>query len=188
MHETFDHTPKGNFMKGTQKGYLALFTCALLVAGLACGLPSAIPQQPDATLTPIAIGSDLTKIDVCKLIPQEDIESVMERQLVEAPKPFSYYDSNGTSGCKYDGGKDASGNTYFGYVVLTPVSIYMEQPLNSVEKVSGIGDGAFFTNGADARQLWVKIDNKLAFVVAFGDRPNEGGSKAIARLVAAAIK
>jgi hypothetical protein len=174
-------------MKRTRVAYLALCACALLLAGLTCGLPSAIPQQPDATLTPVTISSDLTKIDVCKLIPQEDIEAVMERQLVDPPKPFSYYDANGTSGCMYDGGKDASGNAYFGYVVLTPVSVYDEQPLYQNESVSGIGESAYLNNGADARQLWVKIDDKVAFVVAFGDRPNEGGAKAIARLVAAAI-
>jgi hypothetical protein len=175
-------------MKQTRMVHLALCASALLLAGLACGLPTAIPQQPDATLTPITIGSDLTKIDVCKLIPQEDIEAVMERQLVDPPKPFGYYDTNGTSGCKYDGGIDASGNATFGYVVLTPVSVYSEQPLYQNESVSGIGDSAYFNNGADARQLWVKIDDKVAFVVAFGDRPNEDGAKAIAKLVVAAIR
>jgi hypothetical protein len=175
-------------MKRTRLVYLVLCACALLLASLACGLPTAIQQQPDATLAPITIGSDLTKIDVCKLIPQEDIEAVMERQLVEPPQSFGYYDTNGTSGCRYDGGKDASGNAYFGYVVLTPLSVYNEQPLNQNENVSGIGESAYFNDGAEARQLWVKIDDKVAFVVAFGDRPNEGGAKTIARLLVAAIR
>ncbi len=54
--------------------------------------------------------------------------------------------------------------------------------------MGGFGDSAYFNNGADARQLWVKIDNRVAFVVAFGDVPWEDGAKAIAKLVAAAIQ
>jgi hypothetical protein len=73
-------------------------------------------------------------------------------------------------------------------VVLTPVSTYGEQPLYQESEVSGIGDEAYFNNGADARQLWVKIGDKVAFVVAFGDVPKEAGAKAIAQLVAAAIR
>jgi hypothetical protein len=109
-------------------------------------------------------------------------------KLVSPPQTFTYYDTNGTSGCTYDAGKDSSGEAHFGYVVLTPLSVYGEQPLYKNADVSGIGDSAYFNNGADARQLWVKIDNKVAFVVAFGDQPKEEGAKAIARLVVAALR
>jgi hypothetical protein len=51
-----------------------------------------------------------------------------------------------------------------------------------------MGISAYFNNGADARQLWVKVTDKVALVVAFGDVPNEEGSRAIAKLVLAAIK
>jgi len=51
-----------------------------------------------------------------------------------------------------------------------------------------MGVSAYLNNGADARQLWVRVDDKVAFVVAFGDVPNEEGAKAIARLVLAAIR
>ena len=54
--------------------------------------------------------------------------------------------------------------------------------------VSGIGDSAYFNNGADARQLRVKLNNKVVFVVAFGDVPKEAGAQAIAKLLAAVIK
>ena len=54
--------------------------------------------------------------------------------------------------------------------------------------VSGIGDQAYFNGGSDERQLWVKIDDKVAFVVTFGDVPNEEGAKAIAKLLVEAIQ
>ena len=47
---------------------------------------------------------------------------------------------------------------------------------------------AYFNNGADTRQLWVKMNDQVAFVVAFGDLAKEAGAQAIAKLVAAAIK
>ena len=54
-------------------------------------------------------------------------------------------------------------------------------------EVTGIGSEAYFNNGGDTRQLWVKIDNRVAFVVAFGDIANEDYEKAIARLLVTAI-
>jgi hypothetical protein len=51
-----------------------------------------------------------------------------------------------------------------------------------------MGDEAYFNNGADTRQLCVRIDNKVALVVALGDREDEAAMRAIARLLAAAVK
>ena len=73
-------------------------------------------------------------------------------------------------------------------MVLTPVAEYASQPLYKNVSVSGIGAEAYFNNGADARQLWVKVNDRVAFVVAFGDQPNEAGAQAIAKLVVAAIQ
>jgi hypothetical protein len=165
---------------------VTLFTLIAALSLAACG-QTALPSEPKATVAPITISDDLTKIDLCQAIPKEDIEAVMGRKLVNAPR-FEYYDTPGTSGCWYDAGKDASGEAHFGYVVLTPVDVYNSQPLYKNVNVSGIGDEAYFNNGAAARELWVKIDNKVAFVVAFGDVPNEAGAKAIARILVAAIK
>lgn len=163
-----------------------LFTLIAALGLAACG-QTATSSEPKAAVAPITIGDDLTKNDLCQAIPKEDIEAVMGRRLVSAPR-FEYFDMPGTSGCYYDAGKDASGAAHFGYVVLTPVDMYSSQPLYKKADVSGIGDEAYFNNGAAARELWVKIDNKVAFVVAFGDEPNEAGAQAIAKLVAAAIK
>jgi hypothetical protein len=159
---------------------------SLIMVTLACGRSSA-KKEPQAAIAPVTIGSDLTQVDLCKAIPVEDIEAVMGRKLVGKPQRFEYYDASGTSGCTYDAGKDASGNAYFGYVVLTPLEVYDNQPLYLNVDVPGIGDSAYFNNGADARQLWVK-SGRVAFVVAFGDQAEEEGAKAIARLVIAALK
>jgi len=160
------------------------------LSSLACGLLSSSPSysEPTIPIAPITIGSDLTAIDLCQSIPQEDIEAVMGRKLAEVPTQFDYYDNGDTSGCFYEAEKDSDGEAHFGYVVLTPLHVYDNQPLYLNEDVSGIGDEAYFNNGADARQLWVKINNKVAFVVAFGDVENEEGAKAIAKLMAEAIK
>jgi len=167
--------------------FLIVPAIALSIAALACG-PLSSASEPKAAVSPITVGDDLTQIDLCQAIPQEDIEAVMGRKLVSAPEHFEYYDTAGTSGCSYDAGKDASGEAHFGYVVLTPVEVYNDQPLYQNVDVSGIGVEAYFNNGADARQLWVKVTDSVAFVVAFGDKPDEDGAKAIAKLVADAIK
>jgi len=174
-------------MKKFHSIHLILPGILLALSALACGLSSA-PSEPKTPITPISIGSDLSQIDVCQAIPKEDIEAVMARTLVSAPEHFEYYDTAGTSGCTYDAGKDSDGEAHFGYVVLTPIEVYNQQPLYLNVDVSGIGESAYFNNGADARQLWVKIDNKVAFVVAFGDVAREDGAKAIAKLLVAAIK
>jgi hypothetical protein len=160
----------------------------LILATLACGQSSGEFTEPPSTVSPLVIGDDLASVDVCAAIPLEDIEAVMGRELESDPEPMSYYDTPETNGCAYSAGKDSDGTAYFGYVILTPIEVYHEQPLYLDEEVAGIGRSAYFNNGADARQLWVNVDDNLAFVVAFGDLENEEGAKAIARLVVAAIQ
>jgi hypothetical protein len=145
-------------------------------------------SEPKAAVAPITIGSDLARIDLCRAIPKEDIEAVMGRKLINAPKHFEFYETAGTSGCTYDGGKDADGEAHYGYVVLTPLDVYDKQPLYKNVNVGGIGDSAYFNNGGDTRQLWVRMNGKVAFVVGFGDIENEDCAKSLAKLVVAAIK
>ncbi len=97
-------------------------------------------SEPKAAVAPITIGSDLAVIDLCAAIPKEDIEAVMGRKLINAPKHFEFYDTAGTSGCSYDGGKDSDGEAHYGYVVLTPLDVYDKQPLYKNVSVRGIGD------------------------------------------------
>ncbi len=169
-----------------------LYVVAALVvlSAVACGSakPASSVSEPKASVLPITIGSDLTAIDVCQAVPQEDMQAVIGRKLVSEPKSFTYYDTTGTSGCWYDAGKDASKQAYYGYIVFTPVEAYNNQSLVQNVAVSGIGVSAYFNNGADTRQLWVKVNDTVAFVVANGDVANEDGLKAIARLVVTAIR
>ena len=174
-------------MKRSRCIYLISFVLFLLVS-MACLISAPVSvSEPKAAVAPIKIGSDLTTINICQAVPQEDIEAVMGRKLVRAPQRFEYYDAQGTSGCTYDSGKDASGSANFGYVVMTPVEVYNTQPLYKKADVKSLGEEAYFNNGADARQLWVKVNEKVAFVVAFGDQPKEDGAMAIAKLFLAAI-
>ena len=163
---------------------LLLFIAILVPLGCGQTAKFSEPKQP---IAPIAIGADLTAIDLCQAIPQEDIQAAMGYKLDGAPQRFNYYDTAGASGCEYFAKEDADG-AHFGYVVLTPVEEYGNQPLYKNASVSGIGAEAYFNNGADARQLWVKVNDRVAFVVAFGDQPNEAGAQAIAKLVVAAIQ
>lgn len=169
------------------EGLASVMTGAFMILVILACARSGSKSEPKA-VAPIIVGSDLARIDLCQAVPAEDFEAALGRKLVGKPKRFEYYDTNGTAGCWFDGGKDSSGEAYYGYVVLTPVSIYNQQPRHKDTAVSGIGDEAYFNNGADTRQLWVRIDNKVAFVVALGDREDEAAARAIARLVVAAIK
>jgi hypothetical protein len=156
--------------------------------GPAAGEPTATSGPLSLSpIAPITIGQDLTAIDLCVAIPQEDMEAVLGRDLVKAPERFDYYETPGASGCSYDAGKDSSGEAHYGYVVLTPVDVYANQPLYQNIEVTGIGDEAYFNNGADTRQLWVRVDDAVAFVVAFGDIANEDYERAVAELLVAAI-
>jgi hypothetical protein len=149
--------------------------------------PSSVPLSL-APFAPITLGQDLTAIDLCQAIPTADIEAVMGRKLAKAPERFDFFQTPGASGCMYDAAKEASGEAHYGYVVLTPAAVYAEQPLYLNEAVTGLGSEAYFNNGGDTRQLWVKLDDRAAFVVAFGDVANEDYEKAIAQLLVAAIK
>jgi hypothetical protein len=159
----------------------------IVVALAACGGTNPV-SQPKDVVAPIALADGLSKIDLCQAMPQSVIEAVLGRKLASAPQRFEYYDAAGSAGCQYDAGKDGRGNALFAYVALTPPAVYDQQPLYQNQQVSGVGDAAYFNNGADARQLWVKVGDKAALVVAIGDVPNEGGLKTIAQLVVAAIQ
>jgi hypothetical protein len=161
---------------------------ALIGIGLLSCAQTSQTSDPKAPVAPIAIGGDLSKIDVCAAIPKEDIEAVMGRKLDKAPEHFEYYDTAGSRGCWYEAAKDKDGEAHFGYVVFTPISAYNEQPLVKKTEATGLGAAAYFNNGADARQLWVKVNDRIAVVVAFGDVPKEAGAREIAQLVLAAIK
>jgi len=171
-------------MKNPGHPYPIIATIILLML-TACVMSRTEPETP---IPPITIGSDLTAIDVCTAIPVDDMEAVIGRSLIAPPKRFDYYETKDSSGCWYDTGKDSEKTAYFGYVVIGPLKLYDDQPLHLKKDVAGLGDEAYFNNGADARQLWVKLNGKCSFVVAIGDRENEEGALSIAKLLVSAIK
>jgi hypothetical protein len=144
--------------------------------------------DPTGPIAPITITEDLTAIDLCQAIPQEDIEAVMGVKLAEPPVRYTLRNTDGTSGCYYEGPTDSDRERHFGYVILTPLEVYDSQTLNQNEDVTGLGDAAYFNKGGDARQLWVKLNDKVAFVIGFGDVAKEAGSKALASLLVEAIQ
>lgn len=171
------------------RNYFPLLAITVLVIGIiACGPASgSSPSEPTAAIAPITLGGDLTAIDLCQAIPKEDMEALMGRKLVKEPEKLDFSGEGDTSGCSYDGGRD-NDQAYFSYVALTPVSYYDNEPLYLNVDVPGLGQGAYYNNGADARHLWVKVNDNAAFVVANGDVENEAGLKSIAQLMLAAIQ
>lgn len=171
------------------KSHLMVVLLALGMGALACGQAPKGPPAFTGSFNPIPLTDDLSQIDLCTAIPQEAMEEALGRSLSESPARFAYYDDVRTSGCIYVAESDPDGEAHFGYVALTPASLYDEQPLYLDEPVSGIGDSAYLNNGADARQLWVKVGGgRAAFVVAVGDVPREEQIKKIGMLLAAALQ
>lgn len=170
-----------------RKLFLLPLIFGIIFFSVACAGPGA-SSEPTVPLEPITITDDLTTIDVCQAIPQEDIETVMGVKLVEPPTRYTLRNTDGTSGCYYEGPTDSDRERHFGYVILTPLEVYDSQTLNQNEDVTGIGDAAYFNKGGDARQLWVKLNDKVAFVIGFGDVAKEAGARALASLLVEAIK
>jgi hypothetical protein len=182
------HLNKEKLLMKLKAFLLLMVMIGIVVSLLACTAPD-VSSEPTEPISPITIGDDLTSIDVCEAIPPEDIEAIMLVKLAEPPTPYTYRYTEGTSGCYYEGSYDnTTPDVQFAYVVLTPLEAYDNQTLYQNEDVSGIGDQAYFNGASDKRELWVKIDNKVAFVVSFGDIPKEEGAKAIARLMVEAIQ
>lgn len=167
---------------------LALVVLSTVACSLGGSSSSISVSEPKAAVAPIALSSALTTMDVCQTIPQEDMQALMGRKLSGDPQRFEFYDTTGTNGCMFDGGKNADKEAFYAYVVFTPLEVYNNQPLYMDVAVSGIGESAYFNNGGDTRQLWVKVNDNVAFVVANGDVAHEDGLKALARLIVAAIR
>ncbi len=135
----------------------------------------------------MVIPAALSELDVCAAIPSATLRDVLGGDLVSAPARFEYPGESGSAGCVYDAGQDSQGNARFAYIALTAPDAYERQPRYQDQSVNGIGNAAYFNNGPDARQLWVRLD-KVALVVAIGDVPNEAGLKQLATLLVDAIR
>jgi len=159
----------------------------LFLGALACGGTGA-PMAAGTGIAPIKLAPELKAIDVCAAIPPDQIEAVMERRLSKAPVRFEYDDAVGSSGCWYEAATDGHDEAHFGYVAFTHLDVYEGQPLHQRQDVFDLGQGSFFNSGADARELWVKVNDDAAMVIAFGDVPREDGSLQLAALILAAIQ
>lgn len=170
------------------KRLIVLLVSFVFILSLSACAGAGVSAEPQGPIDRIPISKDLSSIDLCQVIPQADIETVMRVKLAEAPTRYTLRNADGTSGCYYEGPTDSDRERHFGYVILTPLEVYENQPLNQKEDVAGIGDAAYFNKGGDARQLWVKLDDKVAFVIGFGDVAKDEGAQSLARLLVSALK
>ena len=170
------------------KWLLFLIVSIVFILSLSACAGAGAPAEPQGPIDSITITDDLTAIDVCKVIPQTDIETVMRVKLVELPTRYTLRNADGTSGCYYEGPTDSDRERHFGYVILAPLEVYENQPPNQKEDVAGIGDEAYFNKDGDTRQLWVKLNDKAALVIGFGDVAKDEGAQALAKLIVAALK
>lgn len=136
-------------------------------------IPAAGPDQN-------AIESVADPSNMCDVLPARIIEAALKVKLVSAPERYSFANDGKNSGCTYDGGKNASGDAVFAYAAIVSTQEFSSNRKGKTDAVPGLGEDAYFVNGADARQLWVLVGNGRAAVIAIGDRPNETAARAIA--------
>lgn len=166
-----------------QKNYVFF----LRLETVATPAPEAATPQPAVSFVEVKPGMDVSKLNVCDLLPAAEVEKALGRKLVSAPHPFSLNGANTDSACSYDAGQDSSGSAYFAYAVVAPTEDYAANRSSRPELITGLGDEAFFINGPDARQLWVLLNGRAAVMVAIGEKPNEAGAKALASILLAAV-
>jgi hypothetical protein len=170
------------------KRFIVSLVSFVFMLSLSACAGAGVSAEPQGPIDPITVSEDLSSIDLCQAIPQADIETVMRVKLVETPTRYTLRNADGTSGCYYEGPTDSDRERHFGYIILTPLEVYENQQLNQKEAVGGLGDGAYFNKDGDSRQLWVKLDNKVAFVIGFGDVAKDEGAQSLAKLLVAALK
>jgi hypothetical protein len=123
---------------------------------------------------------DLRTADLCRAVTSAEVEALLAKSAVTEGKRFSYDGTAASSGCQWDGGKSGR-EAVFAYAAIVPAASMRREPAVSRRPVSGLGREAFLNNGADARQLWVLINDQQALLVARGDRPDDARLEAFAR-------
>ena len=108
--------------------------------------------------------------DLCSLLPKELLEPLFGQAIQGAPQSFE--DDYLGKGCSYDFGEE-NGAAYFAYFSIAPLSSFTDSKTNGsqVTEQAYLPGEAFSVNAADAQQLWVKLDENRAVVIAIGDRP-----------------
>lgn len=156
--------------------YLMMFGC--LISGCLYGSTTTPNRTKDINAAGTALG--FGAFNMCETLPGSVIESSLKVKLVSAPERFSYSNDGKNSGCTYDGGKDSHGDAVFAWAALVSAKEFTENKKVGADTVKGLGEDAYFVNGADARQLWILLGGGKGAVIAIGDRPNEAAAKEIA--------
>ena len=153
------------------------------VGQLACGA-SVQTQKVEPTLVDSLKLIDFTEwnpTDVCEVLSTNDIAEVLGHNLKNDPELFDDPTYLG-KGCTYDAGQDGA-EAYFAYVSLAPSPLYEDNHRAgfNVRDVNDFGLEAFTANGADAEQLWIKLSDEVALVVAIGDKPDPSSARLLAK-------
>jgi len=149
-------------------------------------------STPVSTLVSVAEASSVGALDlpdfsawsasqVCQELSSEVVADALGRKLENEPQPFNDPATLGI-GCAYDAGSDGQ-QAYFAYLSLAPGSAYKQTQRAGSEgiEVDDFGLEAFRLYGADAEQLWIKLSDEAALVVAIGDQPNLNAARLLAK-------
>lgn len=148
----------------------------LLVALFVVAAPAVVAQVD----TRLDLKRGLPGIDLCQAMSAAMIEKLLLSKPLKPGQTFNFDGTENSPGCQWDGGK-LRGETAFAYVAVVPIALMRKEPAVARKAVTALGKAAFFNNGADARALWVQIDDRYALLLARGDRPNESGLLEVAR-------
>lgn len=131
-------------------------------------MPEASGLNEDSSVLPESAIPALD--DLCSLLPKELLEPLFGQAIQGDPQSFE--DDYLGKGCSYDFGEE-NGAAYFAYFSIAPISSFTDSKTNGsqVTEQAYLPGEAFSVNAADAQQLWVKLDENRAVVIAIGDRP-----------------
>lgn len=118
----------------------------------------------------------------CGYLTEREMEDALGVRLAEPPETFS--DALMGTGCSF-AGEDTGRNANFGYVAFGGSQGF--ENARTGEKISEVGDEAYFVHGADALQLWAREENTYV-VVALGDEPRPDACKKLTRLLLQRLK
>lgn len=152
---------------------LSLLILLLFTTACSQGAPA---NTPVPTLTALSLPDDITRFDVCAYLPGGIVAQALGRNLQANPQPFVFEEVIESSGCEFDAGQDPQGNLLYAYVAFTTLETYNAQPEADRQPAGDLGEGAFFIDGADARQLWVPVDQRYAIIVGMGEQANDSAA------------
>jgi hypothetical protein len=139
-----------------------MFILAAIVGMLALGCGTA-EREPDAsdtdTAPPAAEGRDLSSLDVCALVPGEEVAALFEGTLAREPESTIY--PGASTECDYV--IEAGGRTQVALVFLYPPSYYelFGDEEGERQEIAGLGDGAYATTSSGIAEVHVLVDGDV---------------------------